>query len=165
MQQRYVLTFMIFCAILVGIAERTVLSMAITQMVHRPHQNNTEKPPAESYCSPPVWAVNQTRTAITVNSMVGIDISYPSFLIDNFIHRRYSYCSPLEGRRRSEIQLDAEGAGHDSVIVLRRIHRDTHSGWIAGATLRWKVCPGTGYLDLGSAVNDHPAGRSRWYHL
>lgn len=66
---------MLFFAILVGLAERSVLPMAITRMVHAPHQSAEESPTAESYCSAPDWIVNQTGGIAAPDESVCMNIN------------------------------------------------------------------------------------------
>lgn len=105
-QQRYILVLMVFLAVMVGLAQRTILPMAITGMVHAPHKNNDEKPPAESYCIAPEWASNQTSPASGEETVsfkfekiklkekckfiIVICFPFPSRLTSNMIGRRNS---------------------------------------------------------------------------
>lgn len=60
-QQRYILTIMLFFAMMVATALRTAMSMAILGMVPTPHNEVVEKPSSELYCLPPDWALNITE--------------------------------------------------------------------------------------------------------
>lgn len=62
MQQRYVLVFMIFFAIVSAFLQRNVLNMAITRMVYMPNSNVDDVPSNEAICSAPSWIAQHNNT-------------------------------------------------------------------------------------------------------
>lgn len=100
-QQRYILTLMMFFAILIGLSERSVLPIAITRMVAIPHQNDSTMPSTESYCTAPDWTVsNQTDSTTSVDQSVcgciHIHISICLFIVD---HSYSNTGSSMNGRK------------------------------------------------------------------
>lgn len=69
-QQRYVLTVALFIGITIAIAERSVLSMAITRMVEIPNQNATVSSKVEPICEAPQWALNGSSGTIVIDQAV-----------------------------------------------------------------------------------------------
>lgn len=69
MQQRHVLTVMLFVALAIAFAERGILPMTITRMVAIPNQSANDKLTSnETICTSPHWApMNQS-------SLVNVDI-------------------------------------------------------------------------------------------
>lgn len=67
-QQRHVLTAMLFIATTIAFAERGVLPMAITRMVAIPQQNDV--PTNEAICTAPKWAANATDGPVIFDEAV-----------------------------------------------------------------------------------------------
>lgn len=61
---------MMFFAVLIGLAERSVLPMAITRMVEIPNQNVATVPATESVCAAPDWAANNTDSISAIDQSV-----------------------------------------------------------------------------------------------
>ncbi|KAJ6644335.1 Sialin [Pseudolycoriella hygida] len=77
-QQRYVLTVALFFGITIAIAERSVMSMAITRMVEIPNLNVTSSSKEDkAICEAPHWAVNTSSgTTITDQAQQGVKYSW-----------------------------------------------------------------------------------------
>lgn len=60
---------MLFIAVTIGLAERGVLSMAITRMVNSPDHRKDDVPVTEQICTAPQWAVNETGGVIIDESV------------------------------------------------------------------------------------------------
>lgn len=80
---------MMFFAILVGLSERSVLSMAITRMVHSPHQEGESQPLSDKYCAPPDWVGNGTGGVTVMDQAVGIRQHHMKLLDQNDINSQF----------------------------------------------------------------------------
>lgn len=62
-QQRYVLTLLLFFALVTAISVRVCLSLTITQMVRKPTASNTSQIMDDSVCQPPLAQPSQTHVS------------------------------------------------------------------------------------------------------
>lgn len=64
---------MLFFAVMIGLAERSVLTMAITRMVHIPNQNVNESTiSSQSFCAAPKWAVDEGDGSVIIDQAVSV---------------------------------------------------------------------------------------------
>lgn len=75
-QQRHVLVFMIFFAIVAGLMQRNVLYMSITRMVNLPNANVDEIPSDQAICTAPSWNVQLNKTIDLCDNIKEITVNY-----------------------------------------------------------------------------------------